>query len=244
MTSRPPRLAVVTGAASGIGRAVVRTLTASGVICGGIDAEPGEDVALQVDVTDTDALLAGIDRLQLELGRSADILVNVAGIWTPSTLTQLDWSAVRQTLAVNLEAPVRLTAHLAPGMAHRGWGRIVNVTSVHASATEPAALAYAMSKAGLEALTRSTSIEFAHAGVLVNSVAPGFVDTPMCVVDGVNEMDTPQFRRDFIDSGRLALARAAEPEEVAELVSWLVSEKNTYTTGSRIVIDGGMQSRF
>ena len=123
-------------------------------------------------------------------------------------------------------------------------GRIVNVTSVHASNGELASLAYDTAKAGLEAATRSLAIELGPAGVLVNSVAPGFTRTRMSVVDGVDELESEWFRQIYLDHGRLPLRRAAEPAEIAATVSHLVSPGNTYLTGQRIVVDGGLLVTF
>ena len=129
-------------------------------------------------------------------------------------------------------------------MAARGSGRIVNITSVHATVGEAGTLAYDSAKAGLEAATRTLAIELGPRGVLVNSVAPGFVRTRMSVVDGVNELDSAWFRDIYQGHGKLPLRRAAEPDEIASAVSYLVSAGNTYVTGQRMVVDGGLTVTF
>jgi NAD(P)-dependent dehydrogenase (short-subunit alcohol dehydrogenase family) len=143
-----------------------------------------------------------------------------------------------------LDGPVWLARSAGLRMAARGSGRIVNVTSVHATNGETASLGYDTAKAGLEAATRSLAIELGPRGVLVNSVAPGFVRTRMSVVGGGDELESEWFRQIYLDHGRLPLRRAAEPAEIAAAVSHLVSPDNTYLTGQRIVVDGGLLVTF
>jgi 3-oxoacyl-[acyl-carrier protein] reductase len=115
---------------------------------------------------------------------------------------------------------------------------------VHASNGEASSLAYDSAKAGLEAATRSLAIELGPRGVLVNSVAPGFVRTRMSVVDGADELESQWFRQIYVEHGRLPLRRAAEPAEIAAAVAHLISPDNTYLTGQRIVVDGGLIATF
>jgi NAD(P)-dependent dehydrogenase (short-subunit alcohol dehydrogenase family) len=129
-------------------------------------------------------------------------------------------------------------------MAARQFGRIVNITSVHATNGEAAFLAYDTAKAGLEAATRTLAIELGPCGVLVNSVAPGFVRTRMSIVDGRDETKSEWFRQDYLEHGRLPLRCAAQPAEIAATVSHLVPADNTYLTGQRVVVDGGLLSTF
>jgi 3-oxoacyl-[acyl-carrier protein] reductase len=143
-----------------------------------------------------------------------------------------------------MDGPVWLARSAGLRMAARGSGRIVNITSVHATNGEAASLAYDSAKAGLEAATRSLAIELGPRGVLVNSVAPGFVRTRMSVVNGVDELDSAWFRDIYLGHGKLPLRRPAGPEEVASAVSYLVSADNTYCTGQRMVVDGGLTVTF
>ena len=146
--------------------------------------------------------------------------------------------------AVLMDGPIWLARTAGLRMAARGTGRIVNITSVHATVGEAGTLAYDSAKAGLEAATRTLAIELGPRGVLVNSVAPGFVRTRMSVVDGVNELDSAWFRDIYQGHGKLPLRRAAEPGEIAGAVSYLVSASNTYVTGQRMVVDGGLTVTF
>jgi NAD(P)-dependent dehydrogenase (short-subunit alcohol dehydrogenase family) len=173
-----------------------------------------------------------------------DILVNNAGIWRETPALQLDAADWHQVIAVNLTAPVLLATLAACGMADRGYGRIVNITSIHGRFAAESALAYAAAKAGLEQATRNLAVDLASDGILVNAVAPGFISTRLSVMDGIHERDTDWFRRIYVENARLPLRRHAEPDEVAPSVAWLASEQNTYITGQVLGIDGGLSITF
>jgi 3-oxoacyl-[acyl-carrier protein] reductase len=240
-------VAVVTGAANGIGRAVALRLRDDGFLVVGADIEPvgAADGIMPcvLDVAELGEHERVLDRVEAELG-PLFALVNVAGMFVPEKLEDLTLEAWRRQHAVMLEGPAWLARSAGLRMAARGSGRIVNVTSVHASNGETASLAYDSAKAGLEAATRNLAIELGPRGVLVNSVAPGFVRTRMSIVDGVDELGSEWFRQIYLDNGRLPLRRAAEPAEIAAAVSHLVSPDNTYLTGQRIVVDGGLLVTF
>jgi len=236
-------VALVTGAANGLGRAIAARLRDDGLLVAGADIEPIVPdrgiAAYHLDVADLDAHDRALVRIEQELG-PISVLVNVAGISLPEPIDRLTVSAYRRQLAVMLDGPVWLARSAALKMASRGAGRIVNITSVHSSNGEVGSLAYDCAKAGLEAATRALAIEFGPRGVLVNSVAPGFVRTRMSIVNGVNELESDWFRDVYIAYGRLPVRRPAEPAEIAATVSHLVSPENTYLTGQRVVVDGGM----
>jgi 3-oxoacyl-[acyl-carrier protein] reductase len=236
-------VALVTGAANGLGRAIAARLRDDGFVVAGADIEPiaadAGVAAYYLDVADLDAHDYALVRIEQELG-PISALVNVAGISLPEPIDQLTVSAYHRQLAVMLDGPVWLARSAALRMASRGAGRIVNITSVHASHSEVGTLAYDCAKAGLEAATRALAIEFGPRGVLVNSVAPGFVRTRMSIVNGVNELESDWFRDIYITHGRLPVRRPAEPAEIAATVSHLVSPENTYLTGQRVVVDGGI----
>lgn len=241
--STRPRHAVVTGAASGIGRAVALTLAEKDMKVTGLDRHPCPDVAhRQVDLADLDATAA----LAAELDDEApvDVFVSCAGIFEGQLAADLRLDAYQRTLAINLHAPVLLMSAFAARMAARGHGRIVAVTSVHVRFSEPTAMAYDVGKGGLDAAVRTIAVEHATDGVLVNAVAPGFVKTGMSIVDGVDETETPWFEESFIKTGRLAIGRVAHPNEIASAISYLVSDENTYITGTSLTVDGGLSARF
>lgn len=241
-------VAVVTGAANGIGAAVALRLRDDGFAVAATDVEPVQQadgiLPCTLDVAEIEEHERLLGRVEAELG-PVTALVNVAGMFVPERLEQLTLTAWRRQHAVMLEGPVWLARAAGLRMAARGsGGRIVNVTSVHASNGELASIAYDTAKAGLEAATRSLAIELGPSGVLVNSVAPGFTRTRMSVVDGVDELESEWFRQIYLDHGRLPLRRAAEASEIAATVSHLVSPGNTYLTGQRIVVDGGLLVTF
>jgi NAD(P)-dependent dehydrogenase (short-subunit alcohol dehydrogenase family) len=242
------RRAIVTGGANGIGAAIVTRLASAGATVALLDIEdvekPSPQVSpLTVDLSDADAVThAARDAIGLLGG--VDILVNCAGVGSTERTIDLDLAAYHRTLAVNLHAPVLLMREAGRHMSRAGYGRVVNITSIHARLSEPGSLAYDVAKAGLEAATRTAAIELATSGVLVNAVAPGFVATRMSVVDGQDELQSEWFTTIYIDNNRLPLRRTARPAEVAETVAWLAGTANTYVTGQVLTVDGGLSARF
>lgn len=242
-TTTAPLRSVVTGAANGIGRAVADRLRARGDSVLGLDREPGPDIIvvdLAVPAARERAILEAIERLG-----GVDVLVNVAGIYRPGSIVDSTLEEWRVVWAVNLDAPLDLMHRVAPGMVERGFGRIVNITSVHARSAQRQSLAYDVAKAGLEAATRSAALDLAAGGVLANAVAPGFVRTRMSLdADGVDEADTQAFHQQYVAGGRLPLGRSAVAAEIAAPVDWLSGRDNTYITGQVLTADGGLTMTF
>ena len=235
------RHALVTGAANGIGKATVERFRAEGARVTGVDVEDGAE--LRFDLTETERLPDVVEAAERENG-PLDVLCSVAGVFTPAWATEMTLETYRRVLAVNLDAPILLAAHAGRGMAERGYGRILSVTSIHARFGEEQSLAYDVSKAGLEGGTRTLAIELGPSGVLVNALAPGFVSTRMSVVNGQNELESEWFRTVYLEHRKLPLRRAAEPEEVAAQAAWLCSEQNSYVTGQSLGVDGGLSVTF
>jgi NAD(P)-dependent dehydrogenase (short-subunit alcohol dehydrogenase family) len=238
------RTAVVTGGANGIGAAIARRLRGAGVGVVVLDVEDAGDIpALRVDLADAAAVIGAAAGAAGRLGR-VDILINCAGVSSDALTTELDLAGYHRTLSVNLHAPVLLMRELCGPMQAAGYGRVVNVTSVHGRLSEVGSLAYDVSKAGLEAATRTAAIELAASGVLVNAVAPGFVATRMSLVNGVSELESDWFKTGYLRDGRLPIGRAADPADIADVAVWLASGSNTYITGQVITADGGLSARF
>ena len=245
---REGRGVLVTGAANGIGRATAARLAAAGARVCAVDREraspPPGGCALVAELAELGALPDVVRQAEKEVG-PLDALVNVAGIFESSPVAELSPEGLERTLAVNLKAPILLAAAVARGMTERGYGRVANVTSVHARVSEREALAYDTSKAGLEGATLTLGIELASSGVLVNAVAPGFVATRMALgADSKDVLESEPLRRTYVDEGRLPLRRSATPEEVADCIVWLAGPGNTYVTAQTVTIDGGLTATF
>ncbi|MFM9196296.1 MAG: SDR family NAD(P)-dependent oxidoreductase [Planctomycetia bacterium] len=161
-----------------------------------------------------------------------DVLVNNAGINILRPIEEIDDAAWQEMMQVNLTSALRLTQALAPRMAARGWGRILNVASIFAVVTRERRGAYSMTKAALAALTRTAAVEFGPRGVLVNALAPGYVDTEL-----TRRNNPPEALKAIEDS--IPLRRMARAEELAEVAAFLVSDRNTYLTGQTVLVDGG-----
>ena len=219
------RTALVTGGSRGIGVAIADALRGSGVDV----LTPGRDT---LDLSDA----ASVEQWLAAHGGRLDIVVNNAGINVldePESITPENWA---QMVQVNLTAPLQVIQGAAPGMKERGWGRIVNISSIFGVVTKERRGAYSMVKSGLNGLTRTAAVELAPSGILVNSVCPGYVATDMTRQN--NPPDVIRQIEATIPAGRLA-----EPAEIARFVAWLCSEENTYLTGQTLVVDGGFTCR-
>lgn len=238
-----PLRTVVTGARHGIGFAVAEALRARGDIVVGLDIEPGDDI-ISCDLASVEDRASAYAAASTQLG-GVDVLVNCAGIYAGGSILDFTAEQWRAVLAVDLEAAVDLMQLAATEMVTRRFGRIVNITSVHAVASGYGCLAYDVAKAGLEAATRSAALDLARLGVLVNAVAPGFVRTRMSLLpDGTDETDSDDFRSVWVDSARLPLGRSAHANEIGSAVAFLSGRENTYSTGVVLTVDGGMLSTF
>lgn len=225
----PGRVAMVTGAASGIGRATARSLARAGALVVGTDVAAADDV-VALDVRDDAAVRAVIARCVREHGR-LDILVNAAGVThrSPSLDVSVEeWDRVQE---VNLRGSFLCCREAARAMSERG-GAIVNVSSQLAVAPTGARASYVSSKAGVIGLTRSLAAEWAPR-IRVNAVAPGVTRTPM--IETIEQDEAT--RRGFIE--KIPLGRFAEPEEIANAILFLASDAASYVTGQTLIVDGG-----
>lgn len=225
MTEANRQVAVVTGGASGIGAASAERLREDGMRVITLDFAGRPD--MRVDVTDGAALAAAA----AEIG-PVDVLVNSAGIVGPNApLLETEAADWRQVLEVNVLGVVGSMQAFVPGMVERGWGRVVNLASIAGKDGNPNLAAYSASKAAVIALTKSAGKELAQTGVLVNAIAPAVIATPM------NEATAPDVLAHI--TGLIPMKRAGRPEEVAEVVAWLASERVSFSTGAVYDISGG-----
>ncbi|MEV6416494.1 SDR family NAD(P)-dependent oxidoreductase [Kribbella sp. NPDC051718] len=237
------RRALVTGAASGIGAACVHRLVADGVQVVAVDHDAAALGELAADGIETfTADLTDLDGLK-DLPTDIDILVNSAGVQQVAPIEQFPPDRFGYLLRLMLESPFRLIRQTLPHMYGRGWGRIVNISSVHGLRGSPFKAAYVAAKHGLEGLSKVVALEGAPHGVTSNCVNPAYVRTPLvtaqladqALVHGLTEAEV----LDKVLLEPVAVKRLIEPEEVAELVALLCGPASASLTGSSLVLDGG-----
>lgn len=242
------RTALVTGAASGIGAACAAALAAAGadVIVVDRDADGAGRVAAEIggeplalDLSDLDAVA--------ERRIDADIVVNNAGVQSVASIVEFDPHTFRRMLDIMVTAPFLLIQGALPGMYERGWGRIVNISSVHGIRASAYKSAYVTAKHALEGLSKVTALEGARYGVTSNCINPGYVRTPLVeaqIADQARAHGIPE--SDVLEKVMLvesAIKRLLEPAEVADLALWLCGTTSTSVTGSSYVMDGGWSAR-
>ncbi|MAM59208.1 MAG: D-beta-hydroxybutyrate dehydrogenase [Salinicola sp.] len=252
--SERPRVAVVTGTTSGIGRAVVENLAGQGIRVMAVDANPaGEAVAeavgatfLEADLTDGEQCARVIGAAVERLG-SVDILVNNAGIQHVADIEQFPPDKWRKIIDLMLTAPFLLTQACWPHMREKGWGRIINIASIHANVASPGKSAYVSAKHGLIGLTRTAALEGGEHGITANAICPAYVRTPLVerqIADQatLNRMDESEVIEKIMLSGA-AIKRLIEPGEVASVVAYLASDQASAVTGADWAIDLGWTAR-
>jgi len=235
------RVALVTGGTRGIGRAIVERLTADGFkVAAGYS---GNEAAAESLKRETGAMVIkgnvgnfadckhAAEQVAAELG-PIDVLVNNAGITKDMTFKKMDkvnWDAVLRT---NLDSLFNMTKQVADGMVERGWGRVINVSSVNGSKGAFGQTNYSAAKAGVHGFTKALALEVAKKGVTVNTISPGYIGTKMVTAipeEILNSKILPQ----------IPVGRLGKPEEVAGLIIYLASEEAAFLTGANIAINGG-----
>jgi NAD(P)-dependent dehydrogenase (short-subunit alcohol dehydrogenase family) len=247
MPPSPQKVALITGAARGIGLAVAKRFLAEGwrVALLDIEAEllqgavaglasPQVTMALSCDVSDAAAVTSALDEIERRFGR-LDALVNNAGIAVFAPLLETSDADWKRVLEVNLTGPFLCTKAAVPLMREHGGGAIVNITSISAVRASTLRSAYGTSKAGLAHLTKQLAVELAALGIRVNGVAPGPVETAMA-----KAVHTPEIRADYHDA--IPLNRYGLEEELAEAVFFLCSDRASYITGQILAVDGGFDA--
>ncbi|RPJ44264.1 MAG: acetoacetyl-CoA reductase [Betaproteobacteria bacterium] len=240
------RVAVVTGGMGGLGEAICIKLSKMGYRVVATYSpgnkkhadwlaemrQQGHDFrAVPVDVTDYDSCQRAIAQISKDLG-PVDVLVNNAGITRDTTFRKMDQEAWHAVLTTNLDSVFNMTKHVIDGMAERGWGRVINVSSVNGQKGAFGQTNYSAAKAGMHGFTKAAALEYAKKGVTVNTISPGYIGTKMV-------MAIPKEVLDSKIIPQIPIGRLGKPEEVAGLVAYLCSEEAAFVTGANIAINGG-----
>jgi acetoacetyl-CoA reductase len=240
------RVAVVTGGMGGLGEAICLKLSGMGykVVAtyspgnkksaewlSGMKKQGHNFHAVEVDVSDFESCQKAVAQISSEIG-PVDVLVNNAGITRDMTFRRMDkanWDAVTKT---NLDSVFNMTKHVVDGMSERGWGRVINVSSVNGQKGAFGQTNYSAAKAGMHGFTKALALEYARKGVTVNTISPGYIGTKMVLA----------VPKEILDSKiipQIPIGRLGKPEEVAGLVAYLCSEEAAFVTGANIAINGG-----
>jgi 3-oxoacyl-[acyl-carrier protein] reductase len=212
--------ALITGGSRGIGQQIAQVMSARGFE---VVVPKRQELNLES--------LESIEKY-FATDRQFDILVNNAGINFISPLAEIATDQWSQMLSVNLTAPMKLVQKVIPHMQKSKWGRIVNISSIFSNITREGRASYSASKSGLNGLTRSAAVELGKYGILVNAVCPGYVETQL-----THQNNSPADIERILKT--IPLGRMADPSEIAELVEFLCSDRNSYITGQMITADGG-----
>jgi NAD(P)-dependent dehydrogenase (short-subunit alcohol dehydrogenase family) len=242
--SHPPRVAVVTGAAAGIGRAYAERLAADGLVVAAVDLAPPDDTVAAIakaggtaagftaDVTDPGAVDDCVASICSTSGAPA-VLVNNVGTYPVTKWDELTLDEFRRVLAVNLESAFLLCKACIPSMRAGNWGRIVNVTSRTFWLPVPDMAAYLASKGGVIGLTRALATELGADNITVNVIAPGLTRTATMEASTADAVFS-------MTANMQVIKRTQEPEDLVGLVSFLASDDSAFMTGQTLMVDGGL----
>ena len=235
-----PRIAVVTGGASGIGAAIAARLLGDGMKVVVLDMSPSTSerpmqTNLVVDVTQAEQVREAFESIR-DLVGGVDVLVNNAGISGSAEATVCHLTPIAEydrVMAVNVRGPFLCAAAVIPGMLERGRGQIINIASVAGLIAFPGRSAYTASKGAAVSFTRSLALDYGALGIRANAVCPGMVETPMTQW----RLDQPELRAK--SESRIPLGRVAQPDDIAGAVSVLADDRMSYVNGHCLVVDGG-----
>ena len=243
------KIVLVTGASSGIGQATAKSFIEQGATVFGFGRNKDGLEAVEGllpcpgDITNH-AELENYIKFIIDRHGSIDVLVNNAGFSYYSRHAESSLEEWRMTMAVNLEGYYVMAKLVVPSMMEKRSGRIVNVSSIQAIASEPSVGAYAASKGGIISWSRALAVDLAEYGILVNVVAPGCIRTGMSIINGIDETTTEFFQEWYVRQRKIPLARVGQPEEVAKAILFLSSDDCSYITGQTLVVDGGLTITF
>jgi len=229
------KTALVTGGGSGIGEAVAHRLRADGYNAATIDLNPSDtEYSYIADVTDRDQVDAALTEIRGALG-PVTILVNAAGKEVFRRFANISFDEWRTIMDINLHGVFHTTQAVLPDMVEAGWGRIVNISSSSTHSGAPFMSAYVAAKSGVNGLTKSLALEYGPAGITVNAVPPGFIDTPML------RNSAAQGNLGSIDEAikRTPVGRMGKPEDIAAACAFFISEEAGYITGQILGVNGG-----
>jgi NAD(P)-dependent dehydrogenase (short-subunit alcohol dehydrogenase family) len=227
--------AVVTGGGSGIGAAIANRLRADGYHVATLDLNPSDDeFAYTADVTDRAAIDRALDAIRTQLG-PVTILVNAAGLDGFKRFLDIDFELWQRVVNVNLNGVFHSIQAVLPDMIEAGWGRIVNISSSSTHSGTPYMSHYVSAKSAVNGLTKSLALEYGPAGITVNAVPPGFIDTPM-----LRKAESRGFLGDIDKTIEATpVRRIGKPEDIAAACSFLISEEAGYITGQILGVNGG-----
>jgi 2-hydroxycyclohexanecarboxyl-CoA dehydrogenase len=227
--------AVVTGGGSGIGAAIANRLRSDGYHVATLDLNPSEEeFAFTADVTDRTAIDTALDAIRTQLG-PVTILVNAAGLDGFKRFLDIDFDTWQRVVDVNLNGVFHCIQAVLPDMIEAGWGRIVNISSSSTHSGTPYMSHYVSAKSAVNGLTKSLALEYGPAGITVNAVPPGFIDTPM-----LRKAESRGFLGDIDKTiEQTPVRRIGKPEDIAAACSFLISDEAGYITGQILGVNGG-----
>ena len=260
--NKEPRLldkkAIVTGGSRGIGAGIVKRLYSEGAkiiiadfrdelaldLIQELDQDKGNIVFHKTDLS-VEKEIIKLFEFAMSKWSKLDLLINNAGIEDGYLLKDQTYEKYKETMKVNMDAPFLCSKYAIPLLENAKGGRIVMITSIQGVKGYKGTIAYNTAKGGLVNMTRVLAVELAEKNILVNSVAPGFIETPMAIMkNGVFEGDTDWFKDVYIKYEKLPIGRYGKPDDIAGAVYFFCSEDSKYVTGQTLLVDGGITSTF